>query len=416
MKIKTIKDIKIGNINLSKDSVIELDAVDGFKENEDYIPYTEEVIKSEKADIEKKVEELNMSNEVKVEKVEKTVEVENKGINIVTSDKPKVKFVKALKALKNKEIDSISFETKAASGQNEGTAGDGGNLVVYGMDELQGILEFGSVIAPKCRQREVGRGEWGLGIPYRNESAVSTSSAPRSYEPGEGVEKTYTKVNIGKHECRLGLDSILLAITEELMEDADGFVDVIEAGSQGKLNWKADYNILKGAYSAGVQGCIGVFDAGAASFYVEPVAHNATYTATILRGIESGIDPVLRPGAEWYMSNSVRTTLLGQLGHGTATQPVWTDNYTKLLGYPVNVLSQMSAFGVAGDILLANFAKGYTFGKKGGITLTRSDHVLFTTDEIAIRLVYRYCGAPTYREYAPIDSLTVAAFSSTSGT
>jgi HK97 family phage major capsid protein len=95
---------------------------------------------------------------------------------------------------------------------------------------------------------------------------------------------------------------------------------------------------------------------------------------------------------------------------------LFSENGAKLAGYPVNVMTQMAAFGSSGDVLFGNFAEGYTVAQKGDIILSRSTDYAFLTDEVVLRATLRYMGAPSYRRYAGRDAVNVAAFASSSGT
>jgi len=404
MKIKLLTNIDKDGIKLIKDSILDVDE-----------KTSAEMIESKSA--EAYVEEVE-KEQIKQEIVKMTEKTEEKKVEVVKiKDSPQKKFIDGIRSLATGEIKEITL--KAPTGQDESSGADGQYLVYQGMDTLKGALMADSVIWGKCeRITSFGPSEYGRFIPYRDESTLNTTSAPRVYAPGEGGTKTSTKMAFNRHDLKLGLDSCVVYLTDEILADVGYIEQYIISSMRGKLGWQADYNILKGTYSAAVQGCIGVFDAGAANFYVEPVAHNATYTGNIINQIIHGVDPRLRAGAEWYMSNNMHATLVGQLGQGTtlSTQPLFSNNNNTLAGYPVNIMTQMSAFGSAGDILFGNFARGYTVAQKGEITLAKSKDFAFLTDEVVLRATFRYMGAPTYRKYAGVDAVEVAAFSSTSGT
>jgi HK97 family phage major capsid protein len=237
------------------------------------------------------------------------------------------------------------------------------------------------------------------------------------YAPGEGTTKTPSKQAFGKHDLKFGTDAVVVYLTEEILADVNYVEQYVVNSCKGKLSWQRDYNILRGTYSAAVQGFIGVFDAGAANFYVEPVAHANPWTGAIVNAVISGVDPRLRSGSEWYMSNSMHQNLLGDLGAGTtvSTQPMFSNNGMTLAGYPINIMTQQAAFGTAPDILFGNFSQ-YSICEKTGVIMTVSKDLAFLTDEIVLRFTQRALGAPVFRAYQGLDAVNVAAFSSTSGT
>lgn len=71
--------------------------------------------------------------------------------------------------------------------------------------------------------------------------------------------------------------------------------------------------------------------------------------------------------------------------------------YGLLMGRPVIPIEQCQTVGTAGDIILANFKKGYILGEKGGIKTDVSIHMRFVYDESCFRWVLRIDGQPMLR-------------------
>jgi len=69
--------------------------------------------------------------------------------------------------------------------------------------------------------------------------------------------------------------------------------------------------------------------------------------------------------------------------------------YGRLKGRPVIAIEQCQALGDAGDIILADFSQ-YMIADKGGVQSASSMHVLFTTDEMTFRFIYRVDGQPLW--------------------
>ena len=404
MKIKLVKD----NAIAPKYSVLECKDAKA-KELIDSgvgIEYTEEAKSLEqKTAIKEKVEDMT------IEKKEVT-----SGPNIIVKKFETKSFRDAVLDLKSGKIQQL--EIKAPTGQDETDAADGQNLVYQGVEKVKGALELGAVVYPKCEKLPApGANEWGRFVPYRDEATVNTTSSPRVYAPGEGVSKTPSKQAFGKHDLKFGTDAVVVYLTEELLADVNYIEQYVVSSCRGKLAWQRDYNIMRGTYAAAVQGFIGVFDGGAANFYVEPVAHANPWTGAIVNGVIGGVDPRLRAGAEWYMSNDMHQNLLGDLGMGTtvSTQPLFSNNGMTLAGYPINIMTQQAAFGAASDVLFGNFSQ-YSVCEKTGIIMTVSKDLAFLTDETVLRFTQRALGAPVFRRYQGLDAVNVAAFSSTSGT
>lgn len=414
MIIKLVKEVKFENDSKAKAVGSKLNVSDEVGKELIKRQEAEEFTKEVEAKEQEKVnlEVKNMTIETEVKKVENTVAAPNV---IVKQENVYKGIGKALKALKLGDIKEITLK---ATGASEGTAADGGNLVFQLPDSLQEKMIPYATVFNDCRKVfDFPDGVYGRPIPYKNVSTLSSTSQPRSYEPGEGAAVTVTKLVYGLHDLKLGSDKCYTAITHELLSDVSYIENDVVTDIVSKLYYKRESNIMKGTYSAGVQGCIGITHAGSANFLATPVAHNATYTGTIIAKIISGVDPRLRAGAKWYMSNSTHVTLVGLLGTGTttSTQPLFANNNMTLAGYPVVIVPSMATFGSVNDILFANLAEGYTVGQKGDIVIRMSDDYLFNTDEKAYLAVLRYQGAPTYRLVTYEDNVAVGALSTTSG-
>ena len=408
MLVKLLKDHK----EAKAESIVEVDQVtsDELVAGGIAVIYTPELKTIEEVEAKQKLEKevINMADtEIKKEEA---------GPQIIVKKFETKSFRDAILDLKSGKVSSI--EMKAPTGQDETDAADGLNLVYQGVEKVKGALELGSVVYPKCEKLPApGANEYGRFVPYRDEATVSTTSSPRIFAPGEGTAKTPSKQAFGKHDLKFGTDAVVVYLTEEIMADVAYLEQYVISSCRGKLAWQRDYNILRGTYAAAVQGFIGVFDGGAANFYVEPVAHANPWTGAIVNGVIGGVDPRLRSGAEWYMSNDMHQNLLGDLGSGTtvSTQPLFSQDGKSLGGYPINIMTQQAAFGTATDVLFGNFSQ-YAVCEKTGIIMSVSKDLAFLTDEIVLRFTQRALGAPVFRRYQGLDAVNVAAFSSTSGT
>lgn len=67
-----------------------------------------------------------------------------------------------------------------------------------------------------------------------------------------------------------------------------------------------------------------------------------------------------------------------------------------LLTRPVVFTEKLPAAGTKGDILLADFSQ-YAIGLRQGLSLERSGHAGFTTDETYFRMVTRIDGQGTWK-------------------
>jgi HK97 family phage major capsid protein len=65
-----------------------------------------------------------------------------------------------------------------------------------------------------------------------------------------------------------------------------------------------------------------------------------------------------------------------------------------LMGRPVIPIEQCATLGTIGDIILADFERGYVLADKGGIKTDMSIHVAFLTDQRCFRFILRIDGQP----------------------
>jgi HK97 family phage major capsid protein len=363
--------------------------------------YDAEKAEQETKEIEKIVEDKVMSDEKKEVKVEIVKDAtDTLGNKLMAIAKGEIK----------------EFTVKAATGLNETTAADGGNLVTHGITQLWDFAQQGAVIAPKCQEIAVPPNNNGMKVPYLdNSGSISRTSTPRGYWISEAGQKVATKFGFGQHDLSLGKLIFYVPMTDEIIEDVNYLESWVASYISGsRVGWMVDDAILNLATTT--SGMIGLFDAGGANFITTPVAHNATYTGGIVHSIISGVMPSLRGGSEWYMSNSTWAEIQADIGGGVtaSTVPLVDVNMNRLAGYNVNIMEQMAAFGSTGDILFGNFGVGYKLIKKGDVKIDVSKDVRFEYDETVYRFVLRIAGAPVVREQTLPDGNTVAAFATTS--
>ena len=408
MKIKLTKKVKFKDHDeLDVGSVVEVSdevaktLIDGEQAEE----YSEKV---EKKEIELEIKEvLDIDEDEEIAEDDAKIEVK----------KASTKFenlIDAVKALKSGKIKELTC--KAATGLNETTAADGGNLVDTPL--LNKVFDFamqGAVIAPKCQKFTVGPNANGAKLTYLdNGGAIGQTALPRGYWISEAAQKTASKFAYGQHDLTLGKLIYYIPITDELMQDVPTLESWIMTQLNGKAAWDVDNAILN--LSVATSGMMGILDVGSANFITTPVAHAAPWTAAIVYSVVSGVMPSLRGGSEWYMGNSSWSNIAQALGGGTTTStvPLVADvKMQTLAGYKVNVMEQMGAFG-AGQVVFGNFAAGYVLADKGSMKVDISKDIRFDYDETVLRIVYRVLGAPVVREQTLPDATVVAAFATTS--
>ena len=83
----------------------------------------------------------------------------------------------------------------------------------------------------------------------------------------------------------------------------------------------------------------------------------------------------------------------------------------KILTRPVIFTEKIEKLGNKGDIILADLSQ-YIIGIRKGMRVETTQHLYFTTDEMAVRLIERHDGQPLWNSYLILEdgSTTVSPF------
>jgi HK97 family phage major capsid protein len=377
MIIKLIKETK----NTPSGSIIEADELTSkdLLANGIAIQYTTEI---EQLDCKSLLAILKQNDLIDQEKV-KTINIETKGKKMTENH-----IGKAFQMI---------YEGKSVTGMSEGTAGDGGNLIGTAIADVQGLALEGSKIWAKTKKITLPVNTNSVKVPVdKNEPWIYTvAGKPFGCQPGEGAQKTSTKLEFGVQTLTLGKTVFYIPVTEELLQDAGMLDGWIRQSAYSKLATTLDNSILSGApsYSAVL---------GNAT-YTTSLAISGTPTSAQIYEAQAYIYPSLKP--EWYMGPvdwqvaksafATAANLNGQL-----IDPIGM----KLAGLPVNVMPMLSRF------VLADFSQYTVAVPRINDILSISEHVRFEYDEVCYRLVHRSAGAPTFGLRTAGDGTTMGAF------
>jgi len=293
----------------------------------------------------------------------------------------------------------------AASGMNEAVPADGGFVVDkdYSTQLIQKAHETGKLIN-MCQKIPIGEGKNGLRAPYIKETSRATGSrlgGVRVYRKNEAAAGTAARPEFGKFELDLEDMIGLCYATNDLIQDATALGAIVEQGFAQEFGFKLDDEIVRGT---GVGQGLGFL--------------NATALTTITKETGQTADTVVIQNINkmwarlWNGSRGRSTWLINQeclpqleqlsLPVGTGGIPVYLPPggisgapYGTMKGRPVMEIEQASALGDAGDISLVDLGE-YVLIDKGGVQAAQSLHVLFTTNEMAFRWVYRVNGQPAW--------------------
>lgn len=399
MKIKLVKEAKIGETLVPNESIIEIGEVDGKSliESGTGIIYDEAVSEVEIQEVKKIIKEINMSDEVKVEKTEiKDTGFKNFG-----------EFLGAVvKAGRDGQVDSRLISK--STGQNETTPADGGYTVTTDIASfITQQAQSASVLAAKCSKMEIGPLMTGIKIPQVNETTRSVTTlygGVRVYSPAEGVAKTPFKQAYTQKDIQLKKLCAVNYLTDELLQDNTSLESFIRMNVGKAFGWTIDNEIILGTLGAAtaIVNHAATVEQAFAGDHPTPAEITAMYTRNLNR-----------TRAEWFLSGDQYANIISLATTGTF--PLFQPNFAvapagSLLGRPINVIEQGGAAGDESSFMFLDLSDYLLIGK-GGIQEARSIHVKFLEDETALRFTLRFGGAPLMASVVTMpDGLSYSSF------
>jgi len=291
----------------------------------------------------------------------------------------------------------------AASGLNESVPSDGGFLVQqdYVTGLIEDVFETGK-LAAKCERIQISGNANSMKINGVDETSreSSRSGGIIGYWLEEAGKKEDSKPKFRKIELNLNKMIGLCYATDELLDDAMALEGVIRNGFVNEFGFLLDDAIINGT---GAGQPLGILNAGClVSVGKETGQAAATVVTENVVKMYSRLFASSLPNAAWYINQNIQPQLYTMsLSVGTGGSAVYMppgglsgQPYATLMGLPVIPIEQAATLGTVGDIILADFSKGYVLAEKGGIKSDVSIHVRFDYDESVFRFVYRVDGQP----------------------
>jgi len=311
-----------------------------------------------------------------------------------------------------------------ATGATEGVPSEGGYLLdpTISAEVIKPIHETG-VFTQYARKLPVGNNSnsgWINGVDETSRATGSRWGGIRGYRLAEGAAITASKPQFKRINWELKKYAILCYATEELMQDAAMFNEVLRVGSMEEINFMANDDLVNGT---GIGGPLGVLNSPARIFVARDTASKVLHVDLVT--MWQRMLPRFRSNAVWFINSEVEPQLDQIYFTGTTSvlSPYVTytpEGVMKIKGRPVVVTEFNPALNAAGDILLADFSQ-YLYWDKTAQAAT-SMHVAFTTDEQAFRITYRcdgqtvdsspitpYKGTNTQSAFVTLGAATTAA-------
>lgn len=218
----------------------------------------------------------------------------------------------------------------------------------------------------------------GLTASWTAESTNITESAPT-------LRKITLKVN------KLG---VYTKASNELIADGGTFEQMLGDALIQSVAWNLDHSFFRGTGAGQPLGILN--DPGLVVIAKETGQANGTIVYKNLVNILARLHPMCFANSEWYCSSTCIPELLNlsvPIGTGGAHVPALLNENGKfsLLTRPVNFTEKLPSLGAEGDIVLADLSQ-YYIGLRADVSLEKSQHVGFQSDETAYRCLIRADG------------------------
>ena len=283
----------------------------------------------------------------------------------------------------------LRVSAAATSSANEGTGADGGYLAPPDFAQaVSDLVMSRENLLARCVLFPTTKSS--VTVPIDERSAYSTSG-PQVTVQAEGSVLVQSKLAVGSRNIRLAKLSVLLPISNELVEDAGTSLETYLAAviPERMLYLTTEY-LVRGD---GVTKPLGVLNSPA---LITIAAEGGQAAATVrienLQKMHASLLPGLRSSAVWLVHQSVEK----QLAALTGAQPGsvvynWSpgESFARLMGLPVVVSEACSAAGTVGDILLIGCAGIAVAHRPGLIARSVSTHLYFDQGQDAYRFDLR---------------------------
>lgn len=292
----------------------------------------------------------------------------------------------------------VHFHEKALS---EGVPGDGGVLVPEEFRAELMMLALEAAVV-RSRARVIPMGSTSLRFPAIRDASHASSvfgGVVGTWVPeGGSVASNTNQPNFtGVRLVANKLTGYTRASNEILSDSAVALEALILSLFPQAINYFEDDAFINGT---GAGQPLGTLNADAMVTVAKETGQSAT---TIVKEnidkMYSRMLPSSLGSAVWVAHNDTIPQLLalsqavGTGGNAVMVMninptPVWT-----IYGRPVIFTEKAQTLGTAGDIMFVDYSH-YLIGDRQALTMARSEHVLFTTDELVWRFIQRVDGRP----------------------
>lgn len=312
-------------------------------------------------------------------------------------------------AFKGGNVDSRLMEINAAAtGAATSPLQDGGFLIqTQFSDEIWRMTNETSQLASRCMKITLGDGFNAIEIPVlkdANRTDGNRFGGVAVYRAGEASAVDYTKIKFNKIRMESSKLMALTAFTHELLRDAAAVESITTQAVSEEFAVVLDEEIFDG--DGGQGRCLGYINSGSLiSVAKETGQAAASIVPQNIVKMVARSHPRFRPNMVWLVNPDIDPQLhLMTLPIGTAGIPVYlppsglhASPDGMLYGKPIVYVETAETLGTLGDLTLVDLNQ-YALIQKEGLRVAKSEHVLFTSDQLVIRFTMEVNGQPKYDE------------------
>jgi HK97 family phage major capsid protein len=239
--------------------------------------------------------------------------------------------------------------------------------------------------------------------PADETPAHDNTTGPIAYWKAEGAQLAQSKLALQEKTLRLNKLTVLLPVTEELMEDAPSLNSYLGRVVPNKMHAALNTAIFSGTGSGQPSGIMNA--ASLVSVAKESGQAADTVVYQNLANIYSRLWAGSMPNAVWLANADILPQLLALAfpDSGTGVTPVWMppgaaagEPYGRLFGRPLIFVEPAETLGDKGDLVLVDLSQYLCILKRSGLRSAVSAHLWFDYDTLAYKWVLRVSGLPLW--------------------
>jgi len=307
------------------------------------------------------------------------------------------------------------LESRAIDGASTVIPSQGGFLVQPedGGVLMREVYAQGGLFS-RCRRVELGPGSNGMKFRLIDETSRVTGSRHggiRVYQRSDGGTVTDSKLKWRDWKCDLEETMGVTYLTNELMQDATALGGYVTGSFGEAFNFHMDEMIVRGT---GVGQPLGVLNSGAL-VSIAKEGSQTTYTLNMQNVLKMWAQ-MWNPGvgrAVWIYNQDVIPQLMNlnsiatgagwpmyiPVGNGVSPLAASPNVVAgTLLGSPAIRSEHCDTIGLKGDIMFLDLNE-YMIIQKGNVAADSSIHVKFLENEMTLRFILRWNGAPLWSTY-----------------